>query len=219
MSSHLLTYPSLLLVVWQWDTIHAIWAFFTVDLNFWLDWYSSSEFLSSFLIGRSFKNENHDMNLVETHHASKKAQIAWIVSHCHTTSNREGYVKRLQDISKPDYSTPYFNPWLFNWRVFNPRFFYHELFSHSIFNLPGLKFRVEKFLGWNGLILVGSRTFQAQIFQIQVWKKIMVEGVNLEKSGVKKLGRSLGWEMFCNLVKSLQNYMPVDIYGDCGPYR
>ena len=47
----------------------------------------------------------------------------------------------------------------------------------------------------------------------------MVEGVNLEKSGVKKLGQSLGWEMFCNLVKSLQNYMPVDIYGDCGPYR
>ena len=28
-----------------------------------------------------------------------------------------------------------------------------------------------------------------------------------------------GVEMFCNLVKSLQNYMPVDIYGHCGTYK
>ena len=52
------------------------------------------------------KNENHNRNLVETYEpshkfksGSKKAQIAWIVSHCHTTSNREGYVKRWLDIS------------------------------------------------------------------------------------------------------------------------
>ena len=88
-----------------------------------------------------------DTNLVETYDSSqkfksaaKKAQIAWIVSHCHTTSNREGYVKRLQDISALDCSTPHFNPLLFNSILFNPRLFYHELFSHSIFNLPGLKF-------------------------------------------------------------------------------
>ena len=55
-------------------------------------------------------------------------------------------------------------------------------------------------------------------------EKLMVEEVNLEKSGDKKSGLKLGVgnsgvEMFCNLVKSLQNYMPVDIYGNCGTHR
>ena len=50
--------------------------------------------------------KNYDRNSLETYQSSqkfkstvKKAQIAWIVSHCHTTSNREGYVKRWLDIS------------------------------------------------------------------------------------------------------------------------
>ena len=55
-------------------------------------------------------------------------------------------------------------------------------------------------------------------------EKFMDEEVNLERSGVKKSGLKLGVgnsgvEMFCNLVKSLQNYMPVDIYGDCGTHK
>ena len=55
-------------------------------------------------------------------------------------------------------------------------------------------------------------------------ENFMVEEVNLEKYWVKKSELKLGVgnsgvEMFCNLVKSLQNYMPVDIYGDCGTHK